>query len=69
MKIEHTIDSPILIKLIPETSQEIFENGERSASFTRMGIPYRSEEGGALILNIDPHWKDFAEDRENKTWV
>ncbi len=69
MKIEHTIDSPILLKLIPETSKEIFENGERSASFRQMGIPHIVEDDGSLIFNIDPAWKDFAEDRKDKTWV
>ncbi len=70
MEIKHTIDSPILLKLIPETIEETFKNGERSASLKRMDIPHRVDDDGAIILNIDPTWKDFAEDREeDKTWV
>jgi len=57
MKIKHTVDSPILLKFIPETPTEAFENGRRKASMEQMGIPHRTEEGGILIFNIDPGWR------------
>ena len=69
MKVKHTIDSPILLKLIPETPKETIANGERSASFRRMDIDHRVGDDGSLILNIDLDWEDFAEDRENQEWV
>ncbi len=68
MKVKHTIDSPILLKLTPETSKEAFENGQRAQSMTSMKIPYRVENGGSLIFNIDPAWKDFDKDREDRDW-
>ena len=68
MKVKHTIDSPILLQITPETTEEIFENGERHASMHNMKIPHRVEKDGSLIFNIDPGWKDFADDRKRKTW-
>jgi hypothetical protein len=61
MIINHTVDSPILIKLTPESLKEAFENGQRAESMKRMNIPHRVESDGSLVLNIDPVWKDFAE--------
>ena len=69
MKIKRTQDSPILLKLVPETPLETIANGERSAAFKNMKIDHRIENDGSLIVNIDPAWKDFADDRKNKTWV
>ena len=68
MKVKHTVDSPILLKLTPETPTEAFENGERSMSMKDMKIPHGVEEDGSLIFNIDPAWKDFADDRKSKEW-
>ena len=68
MKVMHTIDSPILLKLIPESFAEAYENGKRAHSLEGMKIPHRVEDNGALILNIDPACKDFADDREPKNW-
>lgn len=59
MKIEHTTDSPILLKLIPETPIDAFTNGERAQSFSAMGIPHKVEDGGIIVLNIDPDWPDW----------
>lgn len=68
MIVKHTIDSPILLKLKPESHKEAFENGKRAQSMYGMKIPHRVEEDGSLIFNIDPAWKDFAEDMEPKNW-
>lgn len=61
MEIQHTMDSPILLKLVPKTPLDIFENGIRAESFLNMGIPHRVEQNGTLVLNIDPNWRDFTD--------
>lgn len=69
MEIKRTQDSPILLRLIPETPLEIIANGRRSFAFRQMKIDHRIGKDGSLILNIDPAWKDFADDRRKKTWI
>jgi len=62
MKVQHTVDSPILLKLIPEKPVEIMENQERAKSFRQMKILHRLKDNGVLLVNIDPcGWKDFTE--------
>jgi len=62
MKVEHTENSPILLKIIPETQLEVFKNGAMSESLSRMEIPHRFKKDGTLLVNVDPAgWKDFDE--------
>lgn len=62
MKIELTEDSPILLKIIPETSQEVFSNGIITGKLIKMKIVHKIKENGTILLNIDPDgWKDFTE--------
>ena len=65
VRVKHTTDSPILLKLVPEKPMDIFENGLRSGSFKRMKIPHKVKEDGTLLINIDPDWKDFTEHDES----
>lgn len=61
MRIELTNDSPVLIKIIPEDQNESFNNGRLSQRLNTMGIKHICQENnGALLINIDPYWKDFG---------
>jgi len=64
MKLEITEDSPILLKLIPETQLEIFQNGHLHARLQRMKVDYRTTDKGTLIFNIDPNYPDDFTDHE-----
>ena len=66
MKVEHTSDSPILLKLIPETPLEAFKNGTMATKFSNMKIPHKVKDDATLVLNIDPNWSDFTEHGEDK---
>jgi len=61
MKIKHTNDSPILLKIIPESPLEAFKNGAMAKSLKNMKIDHRVKGDGTLVLNIDPDWKAFTE--------
>lgn len=70
MKIEITEDSPILLKLVPETSDDYFNNGVLSSNLTRMKIDFRVKDVWTLVFNIDPNYhtdfmehSDISEDR------
>jgi len=66
MKVEHTSDSPILLKLIPETPLEAFENGIMAIKLLNMKIPQKVKDDATLLLNIDPTWSGFTEHGEDK---
>jgi len=69
MKIERTTDSPILLKLIPETPLDAFKNGVMARSFSNIDIEYRVKKDGTLVVNIDPSWKDFTEHGDTEGYV
>jgi len=63
MKIEITTDSPILLKLTPETPQEAFNNGVLHECMMRMGLscvkPDAASDEGMVVINIDDTWSVF----------
>lgn len=70
MKIQHTSDSPILLKLTPNNPAEILENQERAKSFRQMKILHRLKDNGVLLVNIDPcGWVDFTEHTGEKPTI
>jgi len=59
MIINHTVDSPILIRLIPETPKEIIDNAKRSVSLDSKHC--KLKDSGILLINVDENWHDFKE--------
>lgn len=60
MKIVVTQDSPVLLKLIPETTVDGFHLGslaERLKNSKRVKV----KENGVLLVNVDSAWGDFEE--------
>lgn len=61
MKIEFTEDSPILIKLIPETPLEAFKNNNIFSKLNK-NKRVKLKKNNTLLINIDQcGWSDFKE--------
>ena len=53
MRIEHTPNPPILLKLIPETPLDGFRNEKLSVSLSKLEIEHKIEGSGTVVLSIN----------------
>jgi len=59
MKINHTHDSPVLLRLIPENEIDIIHNARRFSDLKCKRIYLKGN--GTLLINIDDTWPNFKE--------